>query len=108
VERGADAGRGLPKVSADGKTYTITLRKGVKLHNGRELTPTTWWPACSAGWTSRRAARPWARKSPSLKAKGPHWRSSSKLKNPYAPLLAQLALPSGMAAIMAKERSRRR
>ncbi len=27
----------LPKVSADGKSYTITLRKGVLLHSGREL-----------------------------------------------------------------------
>jgi peptide/nickel transport system substrate-binding protein len=27
----------LPKVSADGKQYSITLRKGVKLHSGREL-----------------------------------------------------------------------
>ena len=27
----------LPKVSADGKTYTIALRKGVLLHSGREL-----------------------------------------------------------------------
>src|SRR5438034_4309016 len=27
----------LPKVSADGKTYTIALRRGVMLHNGREL-----------------------------------------------------------------------
>ena len=28
---------GMPKVSADGKAYSIALRKGVKLHNGREL-----------------------------------------------------------------------
>ena len=28
---------GLPKVSADGKVYSIALRKGVKLHSGREL-----------------------------------------------------------------------
>src|SRR3982751_7008376 len=27
----------MPKISADGKTYAITLRKGVMLHNGREL-----------------------------------------------------------------------
>jgi len=28
---------GMPKVSVDGKVYSITLRKGVKLRNGREL-----------------------------------------------------------------------
>ena len=28
---------GMPKVSADGKVYSIALRKGVKLHSGREL-----------------------------------------------------------------------
>ena len=27
----------MPKISADGKTYTIEIRKGVKLHNGRDL-----------------------------------------------------------------------
>ena len=27
----------MPKISADGKTYSITLRKGVMLHSGREL-----------------------------------------------------------------------
>uniref|UniRef100_UPI00286E5953 ABC transporter substrate-binding protein n=1 Tax=Deinococcus sp. TaxID=47478 RepID=UPI00286E5953 len=27
----------MPKVSADGKTYTFTLRPGVKFQNGREL-----------------------------------------------------------------------
>ena len=27
----------MPKVSADGKNYSITLRKGVMLHSGREL-----------------------------------------------------------------------
>src|SRR6476659_11095792 len=27
----------MPSISADGKVYGITLRKGVKLHNGRDL-----------------------------------------------------------------------
>ena len=93
---------GLPKVSADGKVYGIALRKGVKLHSGREL------DADDVAASLKR----WMEVSPrgksvnaqveSLSAKGPHT-VEIVLKNPYAPLLAQLAMPSGMAAIMAKE-----
>nr|WP_309684914.1 peptide ABC transporter substrate-binding protein [Armatimonas sp.] len=32
------AAKELPKVSADGKVYTFTLRAGLKFHNGREVT----------------------------------------------------------------------
>jgi ABC-type transport system substrate-binding protein len=32
-----DVAADYPKISADGTTYTIPLRKGVKFHNGREL-----------------------------------------------------------------------
>ena len=28
---------GMPRVSADGLTYSINIRKGVKLHSGRDL-----------------------------------------------------------------------
>lgn len=92
----------MPKVSADGKQYTIPLRKGVKLHSGRDL------DADDVVASLKR----WMEVSPrgksvnaqvdSLVSKGPSTVEIT-LKNAYAPLLAQLAMPSGMAAIMAKE-----
>jgi len=91
----------MPKVSADGKTYSIPLRKGVMLHSGREL---------SADDVVASLQR-WMEQSPRGKAVGKEVETLKAqsagieivLKQPYAPLLAQLALPSGMAAIMAKE-----
>ena len=93
---------GMPKVSADGKLYSATLRKGVKLHSARDL------DAEDVVASLRR----WMEVSPrgksvnaqveSLTAKGP-LTVEIALKSAYAPLLAQLAMPSGMAAIMAKE-----
>ncbi len=92
----------LPKVGADGKSYSITLRKGVMLHSGREL---------NADDVVASLQR-WMAQSPRGKAVGKEIDSIKVngatgidivLKQPYAPLLSQLALPSGMAAIMAKE-----
>lgn len=92
----------MPKVSADGKTYSIALRKGVMLHSGREL---------NADDVIASLTR-WMEQSPRGKAVGKEVDTITAkgatgieivLKQPYAPLLAQLALPSGMAAIMAKD-----
>ncbi|QHI98478.1 ABC transporter substrate-binding protein [Xylophilus rhododendri] len=91
-----------PKVSADARTYEITLRKGIHLHSGREL---------NAEDVVASLQR-WIEQSPRGKSVGQEVEKIStkgalgvviQLKQPYAPLLAQLALPSGMAAIMAKE-----
>ncbi|MFT4192913.1 MAG: ABC transporter substrate-binding protein [Comamonas sp.] len=93
---------GMPRISADGKLYTITLRKDVQLHSGRALT------ADDVVASLQR----WVEQAPRGKALGKqleHIQAKGSLaveialKTPYAPLLAQLALPSGMAAIMAKE-----
>ena len=92
----------LPKVSADGKTYAITLRKGVMLHNGRELTADDVVASLQRWMDQSPRGKSVAREVESLKAKGP-LAIEIVLKEPYAPLLSQLALPSGMAAIMAKE-----
>jgi peptide/nickel transport system substrate-binding protein len=93
---------GMPQVSADGKTVRMTLRRGVRLHSGRTL------DAQDAIASLRR----WMKEAPRGKSVakevvdlkpvgelGLEW----TLNAPYAPLLAQLALPSGMAAIMARE-----
>ncbi len=92
----------LPKVSADGKSYRITLRKGVKLHSGRELNAEDVVASLQRWMDNAPRGKAVARELAGIKALGP-LELELTLKNPYAPLVAQLALPTGMAAIMAKE-----
>ncbi|WP_447747009.1 ABC transporter substrate-binding protein [Variovorax boronicumulans] len=94
---------GMPKISADGKTYAITLRKGVALHNGRELTADDVVASLQRWMDQSPRGKAVGKEIESLKAKGPLG-VEIVLKAPYAPLLSQLALPSnGTAAMMAKE-----
>jgi peptide/nickel transport system substrate-binding protein len=92
----------MPAISEGGKVYTIALRQGVKLHNGRELN------ADDVVASLRR----WLDIAPRGKAVNQQVADVAAvdattvritLRNPYAPLLSQLAATSGMAAIMAKE-----
>ncbi|MCX7278931.1 MAG: ABC transporter substrate-binding protein [Burkholderiales bacterium] len=92
----------MPKVSSDGKQYTIALRAGVQLHNGRALTADDVVASLKRWMEVSPRGKALAKEVDDLSAKGPLTVTIS-LKNPYAPLLPQLALPSGMAAIMAKE-----
>ncbi|SDD93840.1 peptide/nickel transport system substrate-binding protein [Variovorax sp. CF079] len=92
----------MPKISADGKAYAITLRKGVMLHNGRELNADDVVASLQRWIEQSPRGKAVGKELESLKAKGPLG-VELVLKAPYAPLLAQLALPSGMAAIMAKD-----
>ena len=92
----------LPKVSADGKTYTIALRKGVLLHSGRELNADDVVASLQRWMEQSPRGKALAKELDSLQAKSP-LSVELVLKQPYAPLVSQLALPSGMAAIMAKE-----
>jgi peptide/nickel transport system substrate-binding protein len=89
-------------MSKDALTYTFVLRKNVPFHNGRDMT------AADVVASLNR----WGRVSPrgpsvyqhvdSVQASGTDT-VVMKLKRPYAPLLAFLALPNGAAAIMPRE-----
>ncbi|MDR2325257.1 MAG: ABC transporter substrate-binding protein [Acidovorax sp.] len=92
----------LPTVSKDGLRYQIALRKGVKLHNGRELNAEDVLASLRRWMEVSPRGKAVAKEVEALTASGP-LAIEIKLKAPYAPLLAQLALPTGMAAIMAKE-----
>jgi len=92
----------LPKISADGKTYTIAIRKGVMLHSGRELTADDVVASLQRWMDTSPRGKAVGKELESMKVKGP-LSVELVLKGPYAPLVSQLALPSGMAAIMAKE-----
>ncbi|MCO5090018.1 ABC transporter substrate-binding protein [Bosea sp. (in: a-proteobacteria)] len=92
----------LPAISADGKTYGIELRKGVKLHNGRDLDAEDVVASLKRWLEMTPRGKGLAKSVASLTAKGPS--SVEIVLNKVEPaLLAHLALPSGFAAIMAKE-----
>ena len=91
-----------PKISADGKVYTIALRKDVQLHNGRALTADDVVASLQRWVEQAPRGKAVGKQLAHIQAKGPGTVEIA-LTSPYAPLLAQLALPSGMAAIMAKD-----
>lgn len=93
---------GLPKASKDGLTHTITLRKGVKFHNGREMVADDVVASLQRWMEVSPRGKAVGKEVASIEAKGPNT-VELKLKTPYAPLLSQLALPTSMAAILAKE-----
>ena len=90
---------GMPKVSADGLTYQIALRSGVKFHDGRTL---------GADDVVASLQR-WLSVSPRGKGLAGDVESVTagsgevtiKLRKAYAPLIAQLAMPN--AGIMPKD-----
>lgn len=92
----------LPKVSADGKRYSITLRKGVQLHNGRELNAEDVLASLKRWMEMSPRGNSVSKEVADLSVNGSHGIEIT-LKGPYAPLLSLMAMPSGMAAIMAKE-----
>lgn len=88
--------------SGDGLTYTIRLRRAVPFHNGREMTAEDvvaslnhWGKVGSRGITAFRSVD-------SVTA-ADKYTVVIRLKEPFAALLAFLALPSSAAIIMPKE-----
>jgi peptide/nickel transport system substrate-binding protein len=89
-------------VSQNGLTHTFKLRRGVLFHNGKEMTAedvaaslTRWGKVGSRGVVVFRHVE--AVSAPDK------YTVVMNLKEPFAPLLAFLALPSSAAAIMPKE-----
>ena len=92
----------MPTVSKDGLVYTIPLRKGVKFHNGKELTADDVVASLKRWMDMAPRGKAIAKEVKSIEAKGPNTVVIT-LNRPYAPLLAHFALPSGFAVIMPKE-----
>src|SRR5678816_2209415 len=92
----------LPAISNGGTVYTIPLRKGVKFHNGHEMTSDDVLASLRRWMDMAPRGKAVAKEIKSLEAKGPN-SIVITLNRPYAPLLAHLALPNGFAAIMAKD-----
>jgi len=92
----------LPSISKDGLVYTIALRKGVKFHNGREMSSDDVLASLKRWMDMAPRGKAVAKEIKSLEAKGPN-AIVITLNRAYAPLLAHLALPNGFAAIMAKD-----
>ena len=83
----------MPKISADGKLYSITLRKGVMLHSGRELHADDVVASLKRWMDVSPRGKSVAAQLADLSAKGP-LEVQISLKNAYAPLLSQLAMAS--------------
>lgn len=92
----------LPKTSADGKTVTIALRKGVKFHNGKEMKADDVVASLHRWMEISPRGKAVSKEIAGLEAKD-GYTVAITLKNAYAPLLSHLALPTGFAAIMPKE-----
>ncbi len=89
-------------VSKDGLTYVFTLRKNVPFHNGKTMTAEDVVASLNRwGKVSPRGPAAYQHVD-SVIAGGPDT-VIMKLRTPFAPLPAFLALPNGAAAIMPKE-----
>ena len=90
------------EASRDGLTYTFKLRKGVRFHNGKELTSEDVVASVNR-WGKVSPRGTLAFKSVDSVSGPDKYTVVIKLKEPFAPLSAFLAYPNGAAAIMPKE-----
>lgn len=90
-----------PEVSSDGLTYTITLRNGVKFHNGSPMTAADV-VASLQRWLKASPRGKLAAESVSAITAKDDLHVEIQLKEPFPPLPALLAYPNGAAAIMPK------
>src|SRR6201989_289043 len=92
----------MPAISRDGLVYTIPLRKGVKFHNGKEMSSDDVVASLNRWMEMAPRGKAVAKEVKSVEAKGPNTVVIT-LSRPYAPLVAHLALSNGFAAIMQKD-----
>lgn len=92
----------MPEVGDGGKRYTIKIREGVKLHNGRDLNAEDVVASLKRWMEMTPRGKAIAKGLAGIEAKGGATVEIS-LTAPNPALIAHLALPSGFAAIMAKE-----
>lgn len=92
----------MPVVSDDGKVFEIALREGVQFHNGKTMSADDV-VASLDRWTKvSPRGKAVAQQIKEIKIVSPA-KIAIHLNGRYAPLLAQLAFPSAMAAIMEKD-----
>lgn len=92
----------MPKVSADGLTYDIALRKGVKLHSGRDLDADDVIASLKRWFEMTPRGKSVAKSLDKIEANGAN-ALTIVFTSPVPAFLTHMALPSGYAAIMAKE-----
>ncbi len=93
---------GMPSVTEEGKVYTIPLRKGVKFHNGKEMTSADVVPSVRRWLANGVRGKQVAPMVKDVVAADPYT-VRIELNAPHTPLLALLAIPTSMAIIIPAE-----
>ena len=92
----------LPAISADGLTYAIRLRQGIKFHNGNEMTSDDVVASLKRWMQQGQYGRALAAVTADVKATG-KYAIELKLKQKYAAVEVNLAAPNNFGAIYPKE-----